>query len=47
MHRIIAVAVNTFREAVRDRDDPFGDYGSRAGAGRNTGAKPKPKSKRS
>jgi len=36
-----------FREAVRDRDDPFGDYGSRAGTRRKAGAKPKPKPRRS
>jgi enoyl-CoA hydratase len=35
-----------FREAVRDRDDPFGDYGSRPRSGRTPGVKPKRKLKR-
>jgi enoyl-CoA hydratase len=35
-----------FREAVRDRDDPFGDYGSRPRAGRAGAAKGKGKRKR-
>jgi len=30
-----------FRQAVRDRDDPFGDYGSRPKAGRTTNGKGK------
>lgn len=35
-----------FREAVRDRDDPFGDYGSRPRAGRAAAGKSKARPKR-